>query len=58
MLDEAGSLEEFQAMVLAAWPKLSEKALQEVMSTAFAALDLKGRADVIDETGQEAGDGR
>ena len=51
MLESAASLEEFRAMLLAAWPKLETDALAAAMSQAFVALDLRGRAEVGDETG-------
>ena len=51
MLESAASLEEFRAMLLAAWPKLETDALTAAMSQAFIALDLRGRAEVEDETG-------
>jgi phage gp29-like protein len=46
MMNAAGSMEEFQTMLLAAYPKLDDTRLIETLSTAFTALDLAGRADV------------
>jgi phage gp29-like protein len=49
MLENAATLEEFRAMLLAAWPELETDALTAAMSQAFVALDLRGRAEVDDE---------
>ena len=45
MLDEAESLEHFQAMLLAAYPKISHEALAATLSDAAVALHLVGRAE-------------
>ncbi|MDR2924429.1 MAG: hypothetical protein LBU76_00450 [Azoarcus sp.] len=52
MLDSASSLGEFREMLLAAFPKLDSGALAETLAGAFAALDLRGRSDVIDEAAE------
>ncbi|MDR1063650.1 MAG: DUF935 domain-containing protein [Azoarcus sp.] len=46
MLEAAGSLEEFRAMLIAAYPKLSTEALAEKLATAGMALQLRGRFGV------------
>jgi phage gp29-like protein len=50
MLAAAGSLEEFRNMLLAAYPKLDDTALVSTMTAAFTAMELRGRADIEDET--------
>jgi phage gp29-like protein len=47
MLEAAGSLEEFRAMLLAAWPRLDSAGLEQKFADAFAALHLRG----MDEAG-------
>jgi phage gp29-like protein len=49
MLQSASSLEEFREMLLAAWPDLDTEKMVESMTRAFMALDLAGRAEVVDE---------
>jgi phage gp29-like protein len=51
MLNAASSLEEFRAMLLAAWPELPTDRLVAVMAEAFAAMELRGMADVQDKAG-------
>ena len=46
MLAAAGSLEEFQEMLLAAYPDLSTDGLQSQLADAFTALNLRGRDDI------------
>ena len=46
MLEAAGSLEEFKAMLLAAYPTLEGAELTETLAAALTALDLRGRAEV------------
>jgi phage gp29-like protein len=48
MLSTAGSLEEFRARLLAAYPKLDGAALTQTLTTARATLNLAGRSDVED----------
>ncbi|MDR0233700.1 MAG: DUF935 domain-containing protein [Zoogloeaceae bacterium] len=48
MLSAAGSLEEFQAMLLAAFPKLESGAMARKLAEAFTALELRGRFEVSD----------
>ena len=57
MLEAASSLEEFREMLLAAWPELSTDKLEEAMSEAFTAMDLRGQAEVADEAGIETAEG-
>jgi phage gp29-like protein len=49
MLDAAESLEEFQEMLLAAYPDLDASGLETQLADAFTALSLRGRNDI--ETG-------
>jgi len=51
MLGAAGSLDEFQAMLLAGFPALDATGLARVMAAGFLAADLAGRAAVADEAG-------
>jgi phage gp29-like protein len=51
MLGGAGSLEEFREMLLAAYPSLGDDPLVETLADGFAALELRGISDVIDEAG-------
>lgn len=46
ILGKASSLDEARAMLLAAYPELDTDAMANTLGTAFAALDLQGRADV------------
>ncbi|MDR1423479.1 MAG: DUF935 domain-containing protein [Azoarcus sp.] len=48
MLEAAGSLEEFRAMLLAAYVRLPADPLADTLATAALALDLRGRSDVED----------
>jgi phage gp29-like protein len=48
MVQSAGSLEEVREMILAAYPDLDAEKAVESLTQAFAALDLRGRADVED----------
>jgi phage gp29-like protein len=57
MLEAASSLEEFREMLLAAWPELSTDKLEEAMTQAFVAMDLRGQAEVADEAGVETAEG-
>ena len=47
MLADAESLEEFREQLLARYGDLPAGDLVEVMATALAAIDLRGRADVL-----------
>jgi hypothetical protein len=47
MLAQAGSLEEFRAMLLSSFNDLPADDLVEVMSAALAAIELRGRAEVL-----------
>jgi phage gp29-like protein len=53
MLDAATSLEEFREMLLAAWPELPTDKLEEAMTEASIAMDLRGQAEVREEIGNE-----
>ena len=46
MLQAAGSLEEFQAMLLAGFPKVDSSALAQAIALGLIAADLSGRVDV------------
>ncbi|MDR3088104.1 MAG: DUF935 domain-containing protein [Azoarcus sp.] len=46
ILGKASTLEEARVMLLAAYPELDTTAMADTLGTAFAALDLQGRADV------------
>jgi phage gp29-like protein len=48
MLDKAESLEEFQAMIAAAYSDLNADELQKRVALAFTAMNLSGRAEVED----------
>ncbi|MDR1889041.1 MAG: DUF935 domain-containing protein [Zoogloeaceae bacterium] len=48
MLDAAGSLEEFRAMLGAAYPDLSAAGMATPLADAFAALYLRGRDDILE----------
>ena len=47
MLDQASSLEEFRAMLLAGYNDLPAEQMVEVMAAALAAIELRGRAEVL-----------
>lgn len=47
MLDQAGSLEEFRAMLLAGYNDLPAEQMVEVMAAALSAIELRGRAEVL-----------
>jgi len=51
MLDNAGSLEEFRANLLAAYPQLDAGGVAAALSAAIATADLAGRWDVVSEAG-------
>ncbi|WP_444870491.1 hypothetical protein ACTTAF_06460 [Rhodobacter capsulatus] len=51
MLQTAGSLEEFRAMLLAAFPMLDSGPLAGVLSQALTVANATGRADVEAENG-------
>jgi phage gp29-like protein len=51
MLEAAGSLEEFRAMVLAAYPKLDAAPLARVIGDAQMVAHASGRAAVLTESG-------
>lgn len=55
MLDKAGSLEEFGAMLDAAFPKMADKQLVVDMAEGFAAAQLAGMAEVGGEARGDAG---
>jgi phage gp29-like protein len=48
MLDAADSLEEFRAMLEAAWPRLNSSGLADQLAEAMLAAELAGRAEVAD----------
>jgi len=53
MLDAAGSLDEFRAMLEAAWPQLPADGLAERLAEAMIAAELAGRAEVADEIARQ-----
>jgi phage gp29-like protein len=55
MLEAADSLEEFRAMLLAAYPKLDTEAMAAPLAAAISAMNLAGRSDVRADGEKEDG---